>query len=99
MTNALSRLHGAIETWSFKYNCYEAVHPWTPWCSHSALDIGLTVAGEAVKLYTPLYLFTQLIQRRFDRQSFKVTAQSILRSTTFISANAFFSILFFCLSP
>lgn len=56
MTNAISRLHHSVETWSFKYNCYEAVHPWTPFCSDSALDLGLTVFGEAVKLYTPLYL-------------------------------------------
>ena len=56
MTNAISKLHNALETWSFKYNCYEAVHPWTPFCSDSALDIGLTVFGEAIKLYTPLYL-------------------------------------------
>lgn len=56
MTNALSRLLNSLETWSFKYNCYEAVHPWTPHCSDCALDIGLTVFGEAIKLYTPLYL-------------------------------------------
>ena len=56
MTNAISKLHREFETWSFKYNCYEAVHPWTPFCSYSALDVGLTVFGEAIKLYTPLYL-------------------------------------------
>lgn len=61
MTNAISRLYSAIETWSFKYNCYEAVHPWSPYCSYSALDVGLTVFGEAIKLYTPLYLVSNLV--------------------------------------
>lgn len=59
MTNALSRLHRNIETWSFRYNCYEAVHPWTPFCTDSALDVGLTVFQEAFKLYTPLYLVSR----------------------------------------
>lgn len=98
MTNILSKLYFAVETWSFKYNCYEAVHPWNPYCSYSALDIGITVFGEAFKLYTPLYLFSQLMQRKLDYDSFKHTSQSILRSTTFISANAFFGLFFFCSS-
>lgn len=98
MTNAISKLHHALETWSFKYNCYEAVHPWTPFCSFCALDIGFTVFGEAIKLYTPLYLFSQLMRRKYDYESFKTTSQSIIRSTTFISLNAFFALLFFCSS-
>lgn len=98
MTNAISKLHNALETWSFKYNCYEAVHPWTPFCSDSALEVGLTVFGEAIKLYTPLYLVGQLARRKYDYNSFKATSQAILRSTTFISANAFFALLFFCSS-
>uniref|UniRef100_A0A6G1SG41 Transmembrane protein 135 n=1 Tax=Aceria tosichella TaxID=561515 RepID=A0A6G1SG41_9ACAR len=98
MTNTISKLHHALEIWSFKYNCYEAVHPWTPFCSDSALDIGVTVFGEAIKLYTPLYLFSQIIQRKYDYDSFKNTCQSIIRSTSFISANAFFALFFFCSS-
>lgn len=98
MANALSRLYQAFETWSFKYNCYEAVHPWTPYCTESALDIGLTVFGEAIKLYTPLYLFSLVVHGKFDYAALKNASQSILRSTTFISANAFFALLFFCSS-
>lgn len=56
MPNVISRLRSTIETWSFSYNCYEAVHPWTPWCTDCALDVGLIVFTEAIKLYTPLYL-------------------------------------------
>lgn len=98
MANAWSRLQSALETWSFKYNCYEAVHPWTPYCSASALDVGFTVFTQAIKLYTPLYLFSQLARRKFDLASFVATSQSIVRSTSFISANAFFVLLFFCSS-
>lgn len=70
MTNAFSRLYQALETWSFKYNCYEAVHPWTPYCSESALDIGLTVFGEAIKLYTPLYVVSSSTSRHHISLSF-----------------------------
>lgn len=38
------------------------------------------------------------MQRKYDYDSFKSSAQSILRSSTFISSNAFFALIFFCSS-
>ncbi|KAG9510239.1 Transmembrane protein [Fragariocoptes setiger] len=38
------------------------------------------------------------MRRRYHFQDFKETLKSVLRSTTFISANAYFAILFFCSS-
>jgi hypothetical protein len=42
--------------------------------------------------------FSQIIQRKYDYNSFKNTCQSIIRSTSFISANAFFALFLFCSS-
>lgn len=56
LANSHSYAGESFEKWSFRYNCYETVHPYTPYCSHSSLEIGIVVFAEAIKLYTPLYL-------------------------------------------
>lgn len=67
MANAISRLQSAFELWSFKYNCYEAVHPWTPYCTDSALEVAFIVFSEAFKLYTPLYLVSSSLSHNIKQ--------------------------------
>ena len=46
--------------WNVPYNCYEMGHGWTPYCSAAALEIGLIVFQQSLKLYAPLYLVCSL---------------------------------------
>ncbi|KAH9497817.1 hypothetical protein DERF_013773 [Dermatophagoides farinae] len=84
--------------WNVPYNCYEMGHGWTPYCSAAALEIGLIVFQQSLKLYAPLYLGQTILQKKFDQKNLMKTTQSILRSSIFLGANAFLVILFLCLS-
>ncbi|XP_053209282.1 transmembrane protein 135-like [Panonychus citri] len=81
-----------------QFNCYEVGHTWTPFCSRAALDIGGSVFFEGLKMYTGVYLFGQLLARRYDYKSFRETVKSILRSSTFLGFNAFAVLCLFCFS-
>ncbi|XP_015793012.1 transmembrane protein 135-like [Tetranychus urticae] len=83
---------------SLPFNCYEVGHTWTPFCSQAALDIGGSVFYEGLKMYTGVYLFGQMMARRFDYKSFRETVKSILRSSTFLGFNAFAVLVLFCFS-
>lgn len=67
-------------------------------CTEAALDVGLVVFAQSLKLYAPLYLANQGLSRKFDRKAFLDSLRSILRSSAFLGVNAFLVILFFCLS-
>src|SRR6266487_4995017 len=67
------------------FNCYELGHTWEPSCTANALDIGLVVFYEALKLYAPLYIGSHiLIRRKYDRKSLINMIKDILRSSTFL---------------
>ena len=83
--------------WSVPYNCYEVGHFWTPNCSDAALELLFVAFAESLKIYTPLYLASQLIfARKYDVPALKDSASSIVRSSCFLSMNAFAILLFFC---
>lgn len=85
------------QDWSVPYNCYEVGHIWTPHCSDAAVDLFIVCFFESLKIYTPLYFASQLIfSRKFTLDSFKESVKSILRSSSFLSLNAFNILLFFC---
>ncbi|UXI22912.1 DEAD/DEAH box helicase [Sarcoptes scabiei] len=84
--------------WNLPYNCYELGHTWTPYCSEAALEMGLIVFQQSLKLYAPLYLGNQILQRKMDRKSFLESFRSIIRSSTFLGINAFAVIYLFCLN-
>lgn len=94
MPSILSKL--LMSEWSFPYNCYEVGHTWTPYCSEAALGLALVVFRESIKLYTPLYLFTQIIQRKYDSKSFQRTALSVIRSSAFLAFTALSTLTLFC---
>ena len=91
----LSKLLNA--EWSVPYNCYEVGHFWTPHCSDAALELMFVAFGESLKIYTPLYLASQILfARKYHAAAFTESAKSILRSSAFLSTNAFAILLFFC---
>ena len=80
------------------FNCYEVGHFWTPDCSDAALELFLVSFKESLKIYSPLYLASQIIfSRKYDRKSFQESFQSIIRSSAFLSTNAYTILLFFCI--
>lgn len=86
------------QEWSVPYNCYEVGHIWTPHCTDAAVDLFLCSFVESLKVYTPLYLASQIIfSRKFDGQSSLETIKSILRSSSFIGFNLFSILSLFCL--
>ncbi|KAH9423898.1 hypothetical protein DERP_005482 [Dermatophagoides pteronyssinus] len=84
--------------WNVPYNCYEMGHGWTPYCSAAALEIGLIVFQQSLKLYAPLYLGQTILQKKLNQKNFQECLRSIIRSSSFLGANAFLAILFLCLS-
>lgn len=82
---------------SLPYNCYEVGHTWTPECYQAALTVGFCCLIEGMKLYAPLYLISQAIQRKFTLKECINTLQSISTSSCFLGFNAFAFIFIFCL--
>ncbi|XP_054166120.1 transmembrane protein 135-like [Oppia nitens] len=96
MPSILSKI--LMPHWSVPYNCYEIGHTWTPSCSEAAIELGIIVFKESLKLYTPLYLLSQGLQKGLDVNGLKQSINSIIRSSLFLSFNGFSVILLFCLT-
>ncbi|KAG8190011.1 hypothetical protein JTE90_000110 [Oedothorax gibbosus] len=82
---------------SLPYNCYEVGHTWDPECYSAALSVGVSCMIEGMKIYAPLYLISQVLQRKFSLNACLNTLQSIYTSSCFLSVNGFGFIFIFCL--
>ncbi|GFS57493.1 transmembrane protein 135 [Trichonephila inaurata madagascariensis] len=82
---------------SLPYNCYEVGHTWDPECYTAALSVGACCLLEGMKIYAPLYLISQILQRKFSLDAFINTIQSIRTSSCFLGVNGFAFIFIFCL--
>ncbi len=85
-----------LPEWSLPYNCYEIGHTWTPSCEEAALDITFTVFTEAIKLYTPVYLFSAIMKRKYDQNLLVSIISNILRSSSFLGFSALLMMTVFC---
>lgn len=54
------------------------------------------VFREALKLYTPLYVFQTLMRRKFDEKALKSLVINISRSSAFLAFSALLMMTFFC---
>ena len=104
MPSILSTLQSLIlmPEWTFRFNCYEIGHTWTPHCSDAALDMGLIVLQQALPMYSGLYLLSHFvsagsISKLLDKEAIGGTVSSIIRSSAFLGFNAFAMIIAFCL--
>lgn len=85
-------------SYSLPYNCYEMGHFWTPHCSDAAFELLLVSFVEALKIYSPLYLASQIIfTRKYSYSAFKESAMSVFRSSAFLATNVFTIPLFLCM--
>lgn len=104
MPSILSTLREVIlqPEWTFRFNCYEIGHTWTPHCSDAALEIGLLVFQKSLQMYSGLYLLTHVFFSKsfakiMDKEAIAGTLASTLRSSSFLGFNAFAMISAFCL--
>ena len=54
------------------------------------------VVKEAVKLYTPLYVFNAVMRRKYDLKAFQSLVINIVRSATFLGFSALSMMTVFC---
>ncbi|XP_067946961.1 transmembrane protein 135-like isoform X2 [Watersipora subatra] len=79
-----------------RYTCYEFGHTWTPSCRDAAFGVLWSSLKASLKIYSTVYLVTALIKRRKLDYYLHVVWKDILRSTAFLTANAFCFIGTFC---
>merc|ERR1711884_1000747 len=72
------------------YSCYEVCHTWNPSCTGSAVDVGIACVLQSIKIYSTIYLGGALVTGKFkSKQEILTLLVSILRSSIFLSYNAF----------
>jgi len=77
--------------------CDVIYHSWQPNCHQAQLEVLYHSVLYSFKLYAPLYFATALLTRKKKEYFIKKLYKEILQSTAFLSSNAFFYLLFFCL--
>ncbi|KAL5457224.1 hypothetical protein EMCRGX_G034469 [Ephydatia muelleri] len=93
------RIHRKIKkSWFYLTDtCYELGHTWCPSCTRSTIGIFVTCVTEALKIYAPLYLISDMLSRRGLRAFITRTVPYIIRSSIFLGINGGGFIAFICL--
>ncbi|XP_067890075.1 transmembrane protein 135 isoform X2 [Heterodontus francisci] len=82
---------------SIPHNCYEIGHTWSTSCIMSTVHVTVGAFEESLKIYAPLYIIAAILRRRkLDYYIHKLLPE-ILQSTSFLTANGGFYIMFFCI--
>uniref|UniRef100_A0A4W3J318 Transmembrane protein 135 n=1 Tax=Callorhinchus milii TaxID=7868 RepID=A0A4W3J318_CALMI len=82
---------------SVPHSCYEIGHTWSTSCVLSTLQVTFGALQESFKIYAPLYMIAAILRRRkLDYYIHKLLPE-ILQSTSFLTANGGFYIMFFCI--
>ncbi|GFQ87803.1 transmembrane protein 135 [Trichonephila clavata] len=77
-------------------NCYEVGHTWNPSCCNAALSLSVSSFIEGMKIYTALYLISQIQRRKYSPKAFSNTMKNIIISSCFLAFNGFSFMLTFC---
>jgi hypothetical protein len=79
------------------YTCHELGHTWSPSCTYSAIEVMCHTFEESIKIYSTVYFASTLIKRqRPSLRQVKALIANILRSTIFLSYNAFAFVVAIC---
>ncbi|XP_069746990.1 transmembrane protein 135 isoform X2 [Narcine bancroftii] len=82
---------------SIPHSCYEIGHTWSTSCVQSSVQVTVGALQESLKIYAPLYIIAAVLRRRkLDYYIHKLLPE-ILQSTSFLTANGGFYIMFFCI--
>ncbi|XP_072332584.1 transmembrane protein 135 isoform X2 [Scyliorhinus torazame] len=82
---------------SIPHGCYEIGHTWSTSCTMAAFQVTLGAFQESLKIYAPLYIIAAILRRRKLDYYFHKLLPEILQSTSFLTANGGFYIMFFCI--
>ncbi|XP_015791705.1 transmembrane protein 135 isoform X2 [Tetranychus urticae] len=85
-----------LPEWSFKYNCYETAHTWTPHCSTASWEIGSSAFAEGLKMYSALNTLQFILNRKYTQDALLKAIGNILNSSTFLGVNGFLMFSLFC---
>ncbi|GFS59626.1 transmembrane protein 135 [Trichonephila clavipes] len=78
-------------------NCYELMHTWNPSCCNAALSLSVSSFIEVMKIYTVLYLISQIHRRKYSPKAFSNTMKNVIISSCFLAFNGFSFMLTLCL--
>ncbi|CAL8143763.1 unnamed protein product [Orchesella dallaii] len=80
------------------FNCYEIGHTWTPSCAKASTDLGVACFKEGFKIYASCYVMSMAASQRIPKSTEEIlkVVKDVLRSTTFLTTNAFGFMFFFC---
>ncbi|XP_064404607.1 transmembrane protein 135-like [Halichondria panicea] len=79
-------------------SCHELGHTWHPSCMYSCCEMFMFVFLEALKVYIPLYLLSNITRLRDLRWVLMSLLPNILRSSLFLGANGGGFVGFICLN-
>ncbi|XP_053210764.1 transmembrane protein 135-like [Panonychus citri] len=85
-----------LPEWSFRYNCYETAHTWTPYCSEASWQIGASAFQEGLKMYSALNFLQFILNRRYTVEAATKSIGNALNSSTFLGVNGFLMFSLFC---
>uniref|UniRef100_T1KXV9 Transmembrane protein 135 N-terminal domain-containing protein n=2 Tax=Tetranychus urticae TaxID=32264 RepID=T1KXV9_TETUR len=85
-----------LPEWSFKYNCYETAHTWTPHCSVASWEIGSSAFQEGLKMYSALNAVQFILARKYTSDALLKAIGNALNSSTFLGVNGFLTFSLFC---
>lgn len=97
MPGVLSKLFTESSS-SDHFNCYESIHPWTPFCSQAGLDLLTTIFFRSIRIYGPVSLAQTILETRSIKDGFSESFRDIMSSSSFMSIFVYLSYTLICLT-
>lgn len=97
MPGVLSKLF-AERTSSDHFNCYESIHPWTPFCSEAGLDLLTAIFFRSLKIYGPVSLAQTIFETGSVVDGIRESFNDVTSSSSFIALLVYFSYSMICLT-
>lgn len=97
MPGVLSKLF-TDQASSDHFNCYESIHPWTPFCSEAGLDLLTAIFLRSIKIYGPVSLAQTIFETRSFKDGISESFNDISSSSSFIALLVYLSYSMICLT-
>lgn len=80
------------------FNCYESIHPWTPFCSQAGLDLLTAIFVRSIKIYGPVSLAQNILETRSLKDGISESINDVISSSSFIALLVYLSYSLICLT-
>lgn len=80
------------------FNCYESIHPWTPFCSQAGLDLLSVIFFRSLKIYGPLSLAQTIFETGSVKDGIIESSRDVLSSSCFVAFLVYLSYTVICLT-